>query len=110
MKSTIRRSWDGSQYYVGTATVRYENGNIAVLSNVDGLRWNSIDPTADGNPIQYWHEDGRELDHVEWFLYMSGDYLPRRTDSEPLSTEQEWRGQADEIKKQHPEWANNASR
>jgi hypothetical protein len=109
MQYRIRRSWNGERRYVGPATLRYENGNIAVLSNVDGIEWKSIDPTADSYQARYWHEDGRELNFTEWFFYMSTDYFPRRMNGEPINTEQEWRHSAIEFEKQHPELANKVS-
>jgi hypothetical protein len=99
----IRRSWNGDRYYVGPATLRYQNENISAISNVNGLKWNSVDPFGDVEQAKYWHEDGRKLSSSEWFLYLSTEYIPRNMNGEPINTEEEWRRMNAELAKKHPE-------
>jgi hypothetical protein len=99
----IRRSWNGDRYYVGLAILRYDNGNISAISNVNGLKWNSVSPYGDSEQDQYWHEDGRKLSWSEWSLYLSTEYIPRNMNGEPVNTEVEWRQMNAELAKKHPE-------
>jgi hypothetical protein len=108
MEYKTRRSWNGDKYYVGPATLRYKNGNISAINNVNGLKWNSVSPFSDVEQGQYWHEDGRKLSWSEWFLYVSSEYIPRNMNGEPSSTEEEWRQMNAELAKKHPETQKNA--
>jgi hypothetical protein len=109
MQYRIRRSWGGDRYYVGPATIRYENGNIAVAGHVDGLEEHSISFGCDDEHVRYWHEDGRKLNSTEWFFYMSREYIPRHMNGELIGTEKDWRRMNAEFEKEHPEWVRSPS-
>ena len=98
-----RRSWNGHQYYVGPAILRYKNGNLAAKGIVDGFEHESITFFSQDDHFLYWHEDGRKLLWHEWFFYISSEYIPRQMNGEPISTEDEWRRMAVEFEKAHPE-------
>jgi hypothetical protein len=103
----VRRGWNGDRYYVGPATIRYENGKASVIGYVDGLKEKSVAFGSDDGHSKFWHEDGRELNGTGWFFYMSQDYLPRQMNGEPISTEEQWRPEAAKFRKDHPEFERN---
>jgi hypothetical protein len=104
-QARVRRTWKGDRVYVGPATIRYENGNVAMLGDVNGMEENTVAFGINKDHCKYWHEDGRPLNQTEWFLYLSAEYVPRHMNGEPSQTEEEWRAAAAKFRKEHPEFS-----
>jgi hypothetical protein len=71
----LRRGWNGRRYFVGPATLTYQNGQLAARGNVNGIEEETLTFWIGDEHFEYWREDGQKLNWEDWFLYVSTDYL-----------------------------------
>jgi len=60
MRFKIRSDWDGRLNYVSSATMTYDNGQVAAEADVDKIEHGSH---------KYWGADGTTLSWEEWTQY-----------------------------------------
>jgi hypothetical protein len=100
----VQRSWNGRKHYEGSVSLKYRDGKLAVRTDVDGVEVGTISLWGEGDErSEYWHTDGRKLQWDEWFMYMSGDYIPRQMRGESMMTEDEWRKAVEEFRNTYGE-------